>query len=196
MFDKETQKKLKEEFRVLLADVWGKDEKMIDFCVKKADLLIKTEQGFFVEVERPSIETRFCFGYRLSSHDTEEYDDANRMANFASTNEEYLRQKNLERIQKQIDFYSNPKKELFFRNHYHRQENDKLKYITTLDYWDMPADVVNKEYKEFFPVSENERKLIVDAYKKELEMFKKRIDTYLKRYGMSKVHTWSYWQDA
>ena len=196
MFDKETQKKLKEEFRVLLADVWGKDERMIDFCVKKADILVKTEKGFLVEVERPSIETRFCFGYRLSSHDTEEYDEANKMARHAEQDQEYFREKNLSKIQKEIEFFSNPNKELFFKNHYWKQTNDKLKYITSLDPWEQPADVVNKEYKEYSPVSEKDRQLIVDAYKKELEMFTKRIDTYLKRYGMSKVRTWSYWQDA
>lgn len=26
--------------------------------------------------------------------------------------------------------------------------------------------------------------------------FRKRLDTYLKRYGVSKLHTWSYWADA
>lgn len=55
MFDKSTQKELKEQYRVLLGDVWGNDSHMIDFCTKKAKVVFKTEKGFFLEVEKTDI---------------------------------------------------------------------------------------------------------------------------------------------
>ena len=64
-------------------------------------------------------------------------------------------------------------------------------------FWTSSEDdpVFNKEYKEYSPVSEKDRKLIVEAYQKEKELFSKRLETYIKRYGLSKVNSWSYWRD-
>lgn len=44
-------------------------------------------------------------------------------------------------------------------------------------------------------LSDVDRKAYIEALKIEREAFKKRVNTYLKRYGTSKVHSWSYWQD-
>lgn len=64
IFTTTSQKELKAQYRVLMADVW-EDERMIDFCTKKADVIIKFANGFVAEIEKPSIKTHFCFGYRL-----------------------------------------------------------------------------------------------------------------------------------
>ena len=195
MFDKTTQKNLKAQYKVLMADVWGKDSHMIEYCSKKAEVVFKTEKGFFLEIEKEDIKKNFCFGYSLSRYDTEDYDRANNMAHHAETSLNYFRAANLKHLNECIEFYSDPKNELFFHNHYISQKNDVLKAVSTFEYWNMPKDIFNKEYKEYTPVSENDRKLIVEAYKKELELFTKRLETYIKRYGLSKVHSWSYWQD-
>ena len=42
----------------------------------------------------------------------------------------------------------------------------------------------------------DERRMVADAYRWEREKFKARLNTYLKRYGVSKLHIWSYWADA
>ena len=34
--------------------------------------------------------------------------------------------------------------------------------------------------------------LIIEVYKQQIENFKKRLNTYLKRYGLSKLTTWTY----
>ncbi|MBR4397056.1 MAG: hypothetical protein IKS93_04305, partial [Methanobrevibacter sp.] len=90
MFSKENQKALKEEYKELLKDVWGNDERMIDYCLKKNELLLKTEKGYILEIEKQGIKKDFCFGYRLSSYDTEEYDAANRMASHVQSDADYF----------------------------------------------------------------------------------------------------------
>jgi hypothetical protein len=45
-------------------------------------------------------------------------------------------------------------------------------------------------------VTEEEKSLILEGLKFGLSMFKKRLDTYLNKYGLSKLHTWTYWADA
>ena len=195
MFDKNTQKELKEQYRILLGDVWGSDNHMIDFCTKKAEVVFKTEKGFFCEVEKTDIKKDFCFGYSLSRYDSEDYDNANSMAAHAKKSVDYFKEENLKKLNDCINFYSDTSNELYFQNHYINQKNNVLKNVVSFEYWNEPKDIFSKEFKEYTPVSDKDRELIVAAYKKELELFTKRLETYIKKYGLSKVKSWSYWRD-
>jgi len=195
MFDKKTQKELKEQYKMLMADVWGTNNHMIDFCVKEADVVFKTEEGFFLEIEKEDIKKDFCFGYSCSRYDTEDFDRANKMADYAQKSVDYFKEENLKSLNDCINFYSDTRNELYFSNHYTNQKNNVLKKVVSFGYWNEPKDIFNKEFKEYAPVSDKDRNLIVDAYKKELELFTKRLETYIKKYGLSKVKTWSYWRD-
>ena len=44
--------------------------------------------------------------------------------------------------------------------------------------------------------TDTERSLYLAELVRVRKAFRKRLDTYLKRYGVSKLHTWSYWADA
>ena len=189
MFSKENQKALKEEYKELLKDVWGSDEKMINYCLKENELLIKTEKGYILGIEKQGIKKDFCFGYRLSSHDTDEYDAANRMASHAKSNADYFFEENMKSFRAWIKEISNKDNRFFFQNHYHRQTNDILKNVQCVS-----SFYPEKPDMEF--ISENDRELILAAYKECAERHSKKIATYLKRFGTSKVRTWSYWEDA
>ena len=45
-------------------------------------------------------------------------------------------------------------------------------------------------------ITDEEAKIILDAYKQAAVAHRKKVDSYLKRYGLSKVHSWTYWRDA
>lgn len=195
MFTKENQTKLKKEYAALLPDVWGKDTKMIDFCLKKADLLFKTSDGFILEIEKPSIKKHFCFGYRLGDDGTE-YREANSAARQAEKDIDFFMAENLQELKRIIENLSKKENDYYFQNHYWRQTNNVMKNVVSFYYWNIPADIAKKEYKEYTPVSEKDKSLILAAYKEELKRFTKRLETYLKKYGLSCVHTWSYWVDA
>ena len=170
MFTKENQTKLKQEYAALLPDVWGKDKRMIDFCLKKADLLFKTSNGFIVEIEKPSIKKHFCFGYRLGDDGTE-YREANSAARQAEKDVDFFMTENLQELKRTIENLSKKDNDYYFQNHYWRQTNNVMKNVVNFYYWNIPADI-------------------------ELKRFTKRLETYLKKYGLSCVHTWSYWVDA
>lgn len=187
MFEKEQQKQLKAQYKELLKTVW--DSRMVDYCSKKADVVIKFDNGFYAEIEKPSIETSFCFGYSLSRYDTEDYDRANKMAHYASESQKYFRNENLKPLQESIAFYSDKNNELYFINHYIDQKNDVMKSIQSFRQWETPTE------DKYVKLTDKDRKILVEAYKVELERFTKRVDSYLKRYGTSKVRSWSYWQD-
>jgi hypothetical protein len=44
--------------------------------------------------------------------------------------------------------------------------------------------------------TDDEKAIILKGLKFGRELFEKRLDAYLKRYGTSKLHTWTYWADA
>ena len=44
--------------------------------------------------------------------------------------------------------------------------------------------------------TDTERSLYLAELARVRKAFRKRLDTYLKRYGTKKIHTWSYWADA
>jgi hypothetical protein len=44
--------------------------------------------------------------------------------------------------------------------------------------------------------TDEEKALILKGLRFGRDLFEKRLDAYLKRYGTSKIHTWTYWADA
>ena len=191
MFSKDTQNKLREEYKILLKEYWTENSVMVDYCLKECDLLVKLDNGKIVAIEKPSIQTNFCFGYRLSKGDTEEFDNANAMARHAESSQDYFIKENLTGLYEWVSTLSDSSIDLYLINQYYSQTNDTLKKIANFKYRATPID--NPEYT---PVTDSQREVLITAYKEEIKRFTKRLNTYLKRYGMSKVRTWSYWEDA
>lgn len=189
-----TQKELKQIYSDILAsEVWKGDSKMVDFCLKEAAYIVELENGDIVVIEKPRIETRFCFGYSDSRYDTEDYDRANDMAEHAKRSQEYFLEQNLDGINKTIGQMEGTIPSSFewrLRVPYTGQpEGSKLKSLGAY-YWS------DEHAKQFPEISGADLQRVIDGYKIVKADFEKRLNTYLKRYGMSKVKTWSYWQDA
>ena len=188
------QKELKQRYAEILAtDVWHNDQKMVDYCVKKAAYIVELENGDIVALEKPSIQKDFCFGYSDSRYDTEDYDRAEKMASHARKNVDYFMEQNLKGINSTI---ANLESDAWDSWQYHiripysgQPENSKLKDIEAFRWHD--------ERAQKFPKLEGENlQRVIEGYKVVKADFEKRLNTYLKRYGLSKVHSWSYWQDA
>ena len=50
--------------------------------------------------------------------------------------------------------------------------------------------------EDMHKLTEDECELLYYTARAEQEKFEKRLNTYLKRYGLSKCHYWTYWLDA
>lgn len=184
-------KKLYEE--ILKRDVWKKDQHMVDYCVKKSAYIVELENGDIITIEKPSIEKDFCFGYSDSRYDTEDYDRANDAAHHAATNEEYFISQNLKELNKMIAHLdgTEPSRYDFYPciSYYNQPENSALKSLHCYDPFDAEA-------KNLKPLAGADRERVLEGYKIVKVDFEKRLQTYLKRYGLSKINTWSYWRDA
>lgn len=185
---KETVQKFLDEINT---KVWTNDCSMQEYCRKKCSDVFESKLGYLVEFEKPSIKKDFCFGHGYCGITTEEetqkaFDNALN----AKTNENYFIRENLEWYERYLELLNDTK------------------------YWDLHLVVRNKNTKicslkseKYFCHYEWERKNIVETLSTddiekireiielEKEKFLKRLNTYLKKYGLSKVHSWTYLVD-
>lgn len=154
---------------------------------KQYSIVLKMEDGIYIPIEKSKIENRFCFhdegpGYELYKKVTET----------ELTLKKYFLNRNLNELKSNIENFSNP-------------QNGKKVWI---DIWDSKSEQCtvavyddysydrNKGTYGHREATPNEIGMIIEAYKIELSNFEKRLQTYLKRYGVSKIDTWTYWADA
>lgn len=190
--DKQEQNRLKEEYlQLLAAEVWTRDAEMIEYERKNISRIIKLENGDFLKIEKPRIETHFCFGYGLQCQTS--YEEAQGRADHAAESVEYFKRENLKRFDEWEkafrlgEVYTIP-------NYLKSPENTRLRTLSFLSLWQRET-LSPEQMKNFSPVCAADVERIKEAYKTERKAFEKRLDTYLKRYGTSKLETWAYWAD-
>ena len=170
----------KEELTKNLECVYKNDQKMIDWSLKNIDFASKLRNKI-VTFYKPHIEKNFCFGFdeRIEGDIAE----AHKQAEIARNNFEYFKRKNLYQIGNEIA----------------KLEDKNNNFIISKKYWNESGDFVGINYVREFDIkntsdliTDDERKEYIEAYKLHKERFSKRIDTYLKKYGLKKVHSWTY----
>ena len=157
----------------------------------------------FLGFEKPSIQTRFCFGYGQNGISTDEdYEGARSQERNMETNKQAFINANLEGLNKSIEdietFISQwkDKEEKFFSSRYNKifickNSCDHLAYLT----WSWDYDNIRNKDMIIREATKEDLLLIIEVYKQQIENFKKRLNTYLKRYGLSKLTTWTYLVD-
>ena len=70
-------------------------------------------------------------------------------------------------------------------------EDSKLKAICF--YWAGNED--DPKTKGLVKLTDGEVQAMINGYEENKKLFKKRLDRYLKRYGLSKINAWSYLRD-
>lgn len=178
------------------------DEKMVKYCRKQTALVVEHE-GMLYPIERPSIQTSFWYGYGWNGRSSEEEEAwAEACVGTALTSEEHFIEQNLEELNRTIaklhealDGLGNnwvpgdhPRFMLVTGRSYAGDDESKICYATVCD--------------TFRPLGNAEpcfdkalvRKMIA-GYEEVREGFIKRLRTYLKRYGLSKINVNTYLRD-
>jgi hypothetical protein len=203
---KVAEKALLEEYMVEWLKVYPKDKGMLDYHRKEWSGGVRLQNGGILCFEKPRIETSFCFGYS-SCGQGPEYDEANAACRAAGT-EDYFLSRNLNDMDEQIralECNCN-----YPQGEYNHRFDGMTWYIVRAFYcgesaplniygfkaireWDL------QEHPDWYSNAEKmtdaDRHTILAGMKREREKFEKRLHTYLKRYGVSKLHTWTYWMD-
>ena len=183
----------KEMLRVEFSKVWGKDQHMIDYCTNKVSTFAILENGNLWTVDKPSIKTRFHFGYSLNCHNSDDYDNACGMADYAEKSVEYFIAENLEHagFDDWIEHLLDDRHTWYVQENYTRQSADCKLVAVNHTY---PYYITNIPEGTRY-LTERDKAAMITALTEAKQTFEKRLSAYLKKYGLSKVETTTYWQD-
>lgn len=193
---------------ILNAYINSQDASDRDYAKKTTSAVIKLSTGTLYAIEKRAIETSFCFGYGFCGVSSmEESDRANDLASNARTNEDYFINENLKYYDEKI------KSILAGFNVWHTCDYNEAQAmaenrpIVALK-WGSSCRSVSVILKSDYENNRNyyrgaivedltmeDRDNLVKLYKSEKEKMRKRLNTYLKKYGLSKIRSWSFLVD-
>lgn len=192
-------------YRAAIAERYAEGSKMFDYCMKKVDS-VALVSGFVCSIDRQNIETRFCFGE--SGYD---YEEASEQAENARRSYAHFRRENLKNFDSWVqDLRSNDEFMPCFANYYGKElKPGALVSVQWLRKWEVieayggscfldqvGGSVVEWRGVPHYILTDADREQLAKAYEKARARHSKRIEAYLKRYGLSKVHAWTYWAEA
>ena len=196
-----TQKELKEIFKNETAKVWGTDTRMHKWTMGQAAYIVELSDGDIIEIEKPSIKKDFCFGYGMYATATdEEFYRAEEKVEAARKNVDYFINENLAPINGAIEALQKDHRNVYtFLAYLGMNEGDLLKSYSIFSEWETPE---SEEFSYKFnglsdlkKLSNDDIQKIIDGLQEVKQAFIKRLNTYLKKYGLSNVNAWSYIRD-
>ena len=176
------------------------DEKSYE--AKCYEYALKFDNNFLC-FRKPDIKTSFCFGYGQNGISTQEdYEGAREQEKNMETKKQAFINANLEGLNKSIEdietFISQwkDKEEKFFSARYNKifickNSYNHLAYLA----WSWNYENIRNKDMIIREATKEDLLLIIEVYKQQIQNFKKRLNTYLKRYGLSKLTTWTYLVD-
>lgn len=174
------QADLRVKYHAALVERWKGDESMVAYCEKESAALFEI-RGVLVSLEKPRIETSFCFGE--SGYDM---DEAVHGCHVAKTDQDYFIRENMRALESMIQDLSSETAHAWVE-----PISAKIGRLYTADYLGGYRRPDNA-----FDLTAQERAQALEAVQHVRAAFEKRLRTYLKRYGLSKVRAWTYWRDA
>lgn len=194
------QKMLKEIYMdIIKKEVWVNDSHMQAFAKKQLAYVVELPDGSIIDFDKPSIQKDFCFGAGMYACATdEEIAEAENLVDIAKRSESYFRKQNMKDLNGQIEELKgalNGEYEVYTSLHYYGQEpGSRLKHYSICRISQNPEYDPGRwsNSRDLKKCGKEEIEIIISGIEEVKKAFSKRLDSYLKRYGTSKVHAWSY----
>lgn len=162
---------------------WANVQRDPDYIMKAYDSAVKLSDGV-VLFDHPKIKTEFCF--RDEGPDYEFYkelgSDENLLRDYFIR--ENMDQNGIAEPNENTDMYI-----VKYAGEY-RPGRVYVQFCNCPEYLNLRREDTIRI------ATDTERSLYLAELARVRKAFRKRLDTYLKRYGISKLHIWSYWADA
>ena len=153
---------------------------------KYKSFFCKLPCGDYIPFDKHDIEKNFCFGYGYSAS----CDEAQELADKAKKDPEYFLSENLNKYDKEIADCIDDEMLLYLYKDIKRlQESPVWSYMF---YDNKLVAEQNLSYSVYRLATDEERNIIETSLKLERAKFEKRLQSYLKKYGLSKLHVWTY----
>lgn len=182
----------KDQMREEFLQVWGKDAKMVEWSVKNHSGF-KLSDGKVIMLDKPHIETHFCFGWSTCGQGPEWEEACKTHNNFWNNQAEWFATENIQKFDREfplpdLDDICVLAKQYNSGNiwNYYWCREWRLDEV-------LSRVVGNREYM----ICRNEEDVdkIKRAISEHKQNFVKRLNSYLKKYGTSKLKSWTYWID-
>lgn len=152
-------------------------ESMRSYFEKNTLYAEKTSAGV-IDFDKPSVRTRLCYGYGYGR----DYEDAQKSAEAVRNDYDFFLSENIQ--------YSGYEKAL--KTIKERPDTVYLRKTYNGNYVSLVYGCYGSPEKDYVKPTENDLEIIKFGLKAQLENLKKRCATYWKRYGGSKLDTWTY----
>ena len=159
------------------------------------------KNGFILGRRKEGIKTRFCF------HDEgPDYDFYKELKSADEKMRRYFMSENLSDFDFYIDLLKKAKaKESTFPKYVgaYLENETKTAVLTFRNYSDLTDEfeiekglAQHEREPNFYPLDAEEVETVLAMMEKTKADFEKRLNTWWKKYGAEKLHTWTYWADA
>lgn len=189
-----------EEYKQRVLKAENGDQHWLDYYMKDTSNLMMTDCGIILTFGKKSIKVDFCwhdegpdYEHYKQVHSTEE-----NLRNYFLR--ENLRQydEKIEELTSRKDRWGNPVIGVIYESRTwgngawkHWGIADSIRLMSDYDF----KCEQNDNRVSVRQLTENDMQKALAILKDERAKFEKRLNTYLKRYGTSKLHTWTYWAD-
>ena len=184
-----TKAELKERYLQEVKRQYPRDEKMQNFLIKRAAVVVPLINNDLAIIEKESIRKTFYFGEGMYTP----MEDALKCCEIAETDSEYFINKNLESLKRTLELAEDPFKLMIT---YPMGDGEGIhRGVTFATEWDW-----KDKGSWWFPkasklATDQERAAYIAGVKEAIAMRTKRLRAYLKRYGLKHVETGTYWED-
>lgn len=181
-------------YRRELEAVWRKrngsvDQHMVDWEVGDAAELIQLSDGRYYVIPKPRLKTDFCFGYDTDFSGHEQSDAICNEQNFLR-NQNRFKEENLRPVDDVLMALRD--RELYECHVCTKYRTGgaiaSIQFVTGF----LQRQQLNGSYS---PLPDVDRTAVTQAWERVRAAFEKRLDAYLRKYGTSKLHTWTYCRD-
>ena len=198
-----TQKELKEKYmNIIKTEVWKDSTRMQEYAKRDCEYVVELTNGNIIEIEKPSIQKDFCFGMGMyATYSQEEFERAEELAENARKNVNYFINENMKQITEKINCLKEAleeKREVYTFVHYSGQpESSDLVAYNCVRVCNNPECEPYRwdRLKAVRKLSNEDIQLIIDGLEEVSKKFMKRLNTYLKKYGLEKLNVWTYCRD-
>ena len=181
---------LKNKIRETYEKIWKHDNKMVDYCCSKVSGFVEFEDGGIFLFEKPTIKTSFCFGYGQNGISTEEEFNNATESSEASKSKVNFICNNLSRFFKEYEELLSSSNIYTIKSY--NDEETVFRSLRSQEYFDFfqfeKSKIVSK-------LSKKDRENLKKEIEAQKQKFAKRLETYWKKYGNTKLKTWTYLVD-
>lgn len=197
-----TQKELKEKYmHIIKAEVW-EDERMQEYSRKKCEHIVELSNGNIIALDKPNIQKDFCFGMGMyATYTQEEFEAAEGLAEKARTDVNYFIEQNMKQITEKIEnlkeCLENKRECYTFINYSWQPDTSDLVTYNTVKIFNNPScnPLRWSRLQAVKKLEADDILLIIDGLEEVTKKFMKRLNTYLKKYGLEKLNVWTYCRD-